>query len=70
MHATAFSLTGQTVSYLGKQAEIFELFDAAYFATKLRAPRNMFVIEAPTAPPYTSCLCQPPTHAIAARRIW
>jgi glucosylglycerate hydrolase len=22
------------------------------------------------APPYTSCLCQPPTHAIAAQRIW
>jgi glycogen debranching enzyme len=26
--------------------------------------------EAPPAPPYTSCLCQPPTHAIAAHRIW
>src|SRR5215218_6445384 len=26
--------------------------------------------EAPPAPPYTSCLCQPPTHAIAAQRIW
>ena len=26
--------------------------------------------DAPTAPPYTSCLCQPPTHAIAAQRIW
>jgi hypothetical protein len=26
--------------------------------------------DAPSAPPYTSCLCQPPTHAIAARRIW
>jgi hypothetical protein len=25
--------------------------------------------EAPPAPPYTSCLCQPPTHAIAAQRI-
>ena len=22
------------------------------------------------APPHTSCLCQPPTHAIAALRIW
>jgi glucosylglycerate hydrolase len=21
-------------------------------------------------PPYTSCLCQPPTHAIAAQKIW
>ena len=21
-------------------------------------------------PPYTSCLCQPPTHAIAAQRVW
>jgi hypothetical protein len=26
--------------------------------------------DAPPAPPYTSCLCQPPTHAIAAKRIW
>jgi glycogen debranching enzyme len=26
--------------------------------------------DAPPAPPYTSCLCQPPTHAIAAQRIW
>ncbi len=26
--------------------------------------------DAPPAPPYTSCLCQPPTHAIAAWRIW
>ena len=26
--------------------------------------------DAPPAPPYTSCLCQPPTHAIAAHRIW
>jgi len=26
--------------------------------------------EAPPAPPYTSCLCQPPVHAIAALRIW
>jgi hypothetical protein len=26
--------------------------------------------EAPLAPPYTSCLCQPPTHAIAAQKIW
>jgi hypothetical protein len=26
--------------------------------------------DAPLAPPYTSCLCQPPTHAIAALRIW
>src|SRR5918995_1729790 len=26
--------------------------------------------EAPPAPPYTSCLCQPPTHAIAAQRVW
>ena len=25
---------------------------------------------APPAPPYTSALCQPPTHAIGARRIW
>src|SRR5918994_4767374 len=24
----------------------------------------------PPAPPYTSCLCQPPIHAIAAQRIW
>jgi glucosylglycerate hydrolase len=27
-------------------------------------------LDAPPAPPYTSCLCQPPTHAIAAQRIW
>jgi hypothetical protein len=26
--------------------------------------------DAPPAPPYTSCLCQPPTHAIAAIKIW
>jgi glucosylglycerate hydrolase len=26
--------------------------------------------DAPQAPPYTSCLCQPPVHAIAALRIW
>jgi glucosylglycerate hydrolase len=26
--------------------------------------------DAPPAPPYTSCLCQPPTHAIGALRIW
>ncbi|CAN5838733.1 hypothetical protein BH23ACT11_BH23ACT11_12980 [soil metagenome] len=26
--------------------------------------------EAPPAPPYTSCLVQPPVHAIAARHIW
>jgi glycogen debranching enzyme len=26
--------------------------------------------DAPPAPPYTSCLCQPPVHAIAAWRIW
>jgi len=26
--------------------------------------------DAPSAPPYTSCLCQPPIHAIAAQRIW
>jgi glucosylglycerate hydrolase len=26
--------------------------------------------DAPPAPPYTSCLCQPPVHAIAALRIW
>src|ERR687898_3634401 len=26
--------------------------------------------DAPPAPPYTSCLCQPPIHAIAAQRIW
>jgi hypothetical protein len=26
--------------------------------------------DAPPAPPYTSCLCQPPIHAIAALRIW
>jgi glucosylglycerate hydrolase len=26
--------------------------------------------DAPPAPPYTSCLCQPPIHAIAARKIW
>ncbi len=25
---------------------------------------------APPAPPYTSCLCQPPVHALAAWRIW
>ncbi len=26
--------------------------------------------DAPPAPPYTSCLCQPPTHAIGALRVW
>jgi glucosylglycerate hydrolase len=26
--------------------------------------------DAPSSPPYTSCLCQPPMHAIAALRIW
>src|SRR3712207_3928391 len=26
--------------------------------------------DAPPAPPYTSCLCQPPIHAIAALKIW
>ena len=26
--------------------------------------------DAPSAPPYTSCLTQPPVHAIAAWRIW
>jgi glucosylglycerate hydrolase len=26
--------------------------------------------EAPPAPPYTSCLCQPPTHALGALRVW
>src|SRR5918996_465618 len=26
--------------------------------------------DAPPAPPYTSCLCQPPVHAIAALRVW
>ncbi len=26
--------------------------------------------EAPPAPPYTSALCQPPTHAIGALRVW
>jgi hypothetical protein len=26
--------------------------------------------DAPLAPPYTSCLCQPPVHAIAALRVW
>jgi glycogen debranching enzyme len=26
--------------------------------------------DAPPAPPYTSCLCQPPIHAMAALRIW
>ncbi len=26
--------------------------------------------DAPLAPPYTSCLIQPPVHAIAAHRIW
>jgi glucosylglycerate hydrolase len=26
--------------------------------------------DAPPAPPYTSCLCQPPVHAVAALRIW
>ncbi|MDQ4106311.1 MAG: glycogen debranching protein [Actinomycetota bacterium] len=26
--------------------------------------------DAPAAPPYTSCLIQPPVHAIAAHRIW
>src|SRR3712207_9320803 len=26
--------------------------------------------DAPPAPPYTSCLCQPPVHAVAALRVW
>jgi glucosylglycerate hydrolase len=26
--------------------------------------------DAPPAPPYTSCLCQPPVHAIAPLRVW
>ena len=26
--------------------------------------------EAPPAPPYTSALCQPPTHALGALRVW
>ena len=26
--------------------------------------------DAPPAPPYTSFLCQPPVHAIAALRVW
>jgi hypothetical protein len=26
--------------------------------------------DAPSAPPYTSALCQPPTHAIGALRVW
>jgi hypothetical protein len=26
--------------------------------------------DAPPAPPYTSCLCQPPVHAIAALLVW
>jgi hypothetical protein len=26
--------------------------------------------DAPSAPPHTSCLCQPPVHSIAALRIW
>src|SRR3712207_1355634 len=26
--------------------------------------------DAPPAPPYTSALCQPPTHAIGALRVW
>jgi hypothetical protein len=26
--------------------------------------------DAPPVPPYTSCLCQPPVHSIAALRIW
>lgn len=26
--------------------------------------------DAPTSPPYTSCLCQPPVHAVAALRVW
>jgi glucosylglycerate hydrolase len=26
--------------------------------------------DAPPSPPYTSCLCQPPVHAIAALKIW
>src|SRR5215211_1203799 len=26
--------------------------------------------DAPNSPPYTSCLCQPPVHAIAALKIW
>ena len=26
--------------------------------------------DAPPAPPYTSCLCQPPVHAIAALHVW
>lgn len=26
--------------------------------------------DAPPAPPYTSALCQPPIHAVAARRVW
>jgi hypothetical protein len=26
--------------------------------------------DAPPSPPYTSCLCQPPVHAVAALKIW
>ncbi len=26
--------------------------------------------DAPPAPPYTSCLCQPPVHAVAAHHVW
>jgi hypothetical protein len=27
-------------------------------------------LDAPPAPPYTSALCQPPTHALGALRVW
>ena len=26
--------------------------------------------DAPPAPPYTTCLCQPPVHAVATLRVW
>ena len=37
---------------------------AAHWACAAASP------DAPFSPPYTSCLCQPPVHAIAAHRIW
>jgi hypothetical protein len=36
----------------------------AYWACAAASP------DAPPAPPYTSCLCQPPVHAISALHIW
>ena len=38
--------------------------DGHYWACAAASPY------APPAPPYTSCLCQPPVHAIAVSRIW